>query len=190
MTAIHLHGELAKFGGPFFLDVRDAAEAIRAVDSQVPGLREVMAGGSWHVIVGPLDRGVDLGEESLSTVLDPSGEIHILPAVGGAGNGVGQVIAGIALIAVAWWNPLGWTAGMTMAVGGMGVGITTGGIVQMATKVPSSDYGSREAADKRPSFLFDGPTNTSTQGLPVPVIYGRVLVGSVVISAGISSEEV
>jgi predicted phage tail protein len=42
----------------------------------------------------------------------------------------------------------------------------------------------REAA-RLESFTFSGIVNTSKQGLPVPVAYGRLFVGSAVISSGL-----
>lgn len=47
------------------------------------------------------------------------------------------------------------------------------------------DYEKSEANNQAPSFLFNGPTNSSTQGFPVPVVIGRCRVGSVVVSAGL-----
>ena len=44
---------------------------------------------------------------------EPSGQqrITIAPVVSGAGgNGLGQILLGAALIAVSWWNPMGWAA--------------------------------------------------------------------------------
>jgi predicted phage tail protein len=35
-----------------------------------------------------------------------------------------------------------------------------------------------ERPENKPSFLFDGPVNTITQGHPVPVGYGKAFVGS------------
>lgn len=189
MKTVHLHGALADFGGPFVLDVRDPAEAVRALAIQVPGFRAAVEAGSWQVIRGPLGTGTALSEDDLLVSMEDGEDLHLIPAVEGAGNGVAQVIVGIALIAVGFFT-FGATSAVGLAMIGAGAGMAVGGIVQMTTKLPNSDYGSREQADQRPSFLFDGPTNTSTQGLPVPVIYGRVKVGSVVISAGITSEEV
>lgn len=48
-------------------------------------------------------------------------------------------------------------------------------------------YTSRNPPDQRTSYLFDGAVNTVAQGGPVPIIYGRMRVGSVVVSAGINS---
>lgn len=189
MKIIHLHGALgSQFEGPFSLDVRDPAEAVRALGTQLPGFRSEIESGNWHVLRGPLDAEDDLDEEGLVVALGQASEVHILPAVEGAG-GWFNVIAGAALIAVAWWNPAGWAAGTAMMAGAAGAAMAVGGIVQLTTSLSGSDYDQRERPDQRPSFMFDGPVNTSTQGLPVPVIYGRVRVGSVVISAGMNSEE-
>lgn len=189
MKTIHLHGALgSQFEGPFSLDVRDPAEAVRALATQLPGFREAVEAGSWQVIRGPLEGGEPLDEDGLTVALGGQSEIHILPAIEGAG-GAFNVIAGIALIAVAWWNPLGWAAGTAMMAGAAGAAMAVGGVIQMTTSMPGSDYGQRERPDQRPSFLFDGPVNTSTQGLPVPVVYGRIKTGSVVISAGMTAEE-
>jgi predicted phage tail protein len=61
----------------------------------------------------------------------------------------------------------------------------------MLSPTPQTDsYSDRERPGERPSFLFDGPTNTSTQGLPVPLIYGRMRVGSIVVSADLSADDI
>ena len=57
----------------------------------------------------------------------------------------------------------------------------------MLTPVP--DIPEREQ-DPRLSFNFSGIQNTSRAGVAVPVIYGQVLTGSVVISAGIETAQV
>ena len=44
--------------------------------------------------------------------------------------------------------------------------------------------------DPQKSYSFSGIQNTSVQGTPVPIIYGETIVGSVVISANVSTLEV
>jgi len=64
-------------------------------------------------------------------------------------------------------------------------------LTSMLSPTPQTDsYSDRERPGERPSFLFDGPTNTSTQGLPVPLIYGRMRVGSIVVSADLSADDI
>ncbi|WP_016856008.1 tail assembly protein [Halomonas smyrnensis] len=185
MKTIHLHGALAKqFGESFSLDVRDPAEAVRALSIQLPGFDAAIRAGDWHVIRGSLEDGESLSENDLTVGLGAAGELHLMPAVAGAGgDGIFQTIAGVVIAAVGFYTKQGW---MVKA----GVGLALGGASQMLAPSPQvSDYGNRERPDQRPSFLFDGPVNTSTQGLPVPLVYGRVRAGSVVISAGMNAEE-
>ncbi|MEA3250128.1 MAG: tail assembly protein [Pseudomonadota bacterium] len=194
MKEIHLHGSLgAHFGGRFSLDVRDPAEAVRALGIQLPGFREAIEADNWHVIRGPLEDGDSLDEGGLTVSLGNQNEIHILPAIEGAGDGAGKVIGGIALVGAAMFIPGGAAlAGIALqpAVAGLGISMALGGVSQMLAPTPQSGYEEREPPDQRPSFLFDGPVNTSTQGLPVPVVYGRIKTGSVVVSAGMTAEEI
>jgi hypothetical protein len=48
----------------------------------------------------------------------------------------------------------------------------------------------QDEGDPRKSFSFSGIQNVSRAGVPVPVVYGETLVGSVVISAGIDIVQV
>jgi predicted phage tail protein len=44
--------------------------------------------------------------------------------------------------------------------------------------------------DPRKSYSFSGVQNVSRQNVPVPIVYGEMIVGSIVISAGISTDKV
>ncbi len=184
MKTIHLHGALgSQFGGPFCLEVRDPVEAVHALSVQIAGFRQAIEKGHWHVIRGPLEGGEVLSEEGLSVSLGNATEVHILPAAEGAG-GVWNAVVGVTMVA------LGVATGNYKMVK-KGFNKTSDGITGFFSQsIKTGSYAGRESADERPSFLFDGATNTSTQGLPAPVIYGRIKTGSVVISAGLTSEEV
>ena len=90
----------------------------------------------------------------------------------------------MALVAVAWWNPLGWAAATTMMVGGMGASMMLGGVAQMLTKMPSMGGVGKEA-EKKSSTSFNSLQNMAAQGQSVPLAYGRILVGSMIISQGV-----
>lgn len=184
MKEIVLHGSLgARFGERFFLDVKTAGEAVHALSVQLPGFRDAIAKGNWHFLRGPLESNDSLTEQELPLGLGHTNQLHLLPAAEGAGNGILTTIVGVALIVVGvvTANPYLVAAG---------VGVTLGGVMQMTSPVAADDYANRERPDQRPSFTFDGPVNTSTQGLPVPIICGRVKCGSVVISAGMTAEQI
>lgn len=189
MKDIYLHGSLAEhYGDHYRMDVRDPREAVVAIASQVPGFRDTIQQGSWHIMRGPIDDQRALDEDGVTVALGQTQEMHIIPAAEGAGLGV---LVGAALIGGAFLVPGAFLAtGLSLALFTAGIGLAVGGAMQMLTSPPAANYDERETADERPSFLFDGPVNTSTQGLPVPLIYGRMRVGSVVVSAGLTAEDI
>ena len=81
------------------------------------------------------------------------------------------------------------TAGTVIAKSAVYVGasLVLQGVATMLTPVPEV---SEREQDPRLSFNFSGIQNTSRAGVAVPVIYGEVLTGSVVISAGIETAQV
>lgn len=58
----------------------------------------------------------------------------------------------------------------------------------MLTPKTSNNQQTSERKDKT-SYYFDGPANTTMQGVPVQLIYGRALVGSHGISAALTIDQ-
>jgi predicted phage tail protein len=149
-----------------------------------------MADQHYRVSVGRYDL-------ALEEIHDPAGQqsIKIVPVLQGAGA-VGRIIAGVALIALAIVNPFGAAAifgtAISTIVGGIGATLVLGGVAQLLTPVPKMPQGAASNTDQDPrkSYSFSGIQQTSRQGVPVPVVYGETLVGSVVISAGIDTVQV
>jgi len=69
----------------------------------------------------------------------------------------------------------------------MGASMLISGIAAMLAPKPQKQE-QTERKDKT-SYFFDGPTNTTVQGVPVQLIYGRCLVGSHAISAKVSVDQ-
>jgi predicted phage tail protein len=202
LRKIKLYGQLAKFIGRRVLeaDVATAAEAVRMLVANFPGLEKEMAEQHYRVTVGSYD--LDLDE-----IHDPAGQqdIKIVPVVAGAGGGLGKVLLGVALIAFAIAVPgLGAAAGataaatifgtgfstMALSIGMLGVSLTLGGVAELISPVPKVPQGPGTDNDPRKTFNFSGIQQTSRQGVPVPCVYGLTLVGSVVISAGTDTVQV
>ena len=84
-------------------------------------------------------------------------------------------------------------AGAAVAIGTIGLGLVFTGIAQSISPSPVQSGNTfergREAA-KLESFTFSGIVNTAKQGLPVPIAYGRVFVGSAVLSSGLDVDQV
>ena len=201
LRKIKLYGQLAKFIGKRVLeaDVATAAEAVRMLVANFPGLEKHMADQHYRVTVGTYDLALD-------EIHDPAGQqdIMIAPVVVGAGSGVGKVLLGVALIALSFvsfgagaWAGLGGfgataagTAAGSMAIFKIGAVLLLGGVAQLLTPVPTVPQGSGSDNDPRKTFNFSGIQQTSRQGVPVPCVYGLTLVGSVVISAGTDTVQV
>jgi predicted phage tail protein len=98
LRKIKLYGQLAKFVGKRVLtaDVATAAEAVRMLVCNFPGLEQHMAEQYYRVTVGTYDLGLD-------EIHDPAGQqdIKIMPVVAGAGAGA-KIAIGIALIALSF----------------------------------------------------------------------------------------
>ena len=192
LRKIKLYGKLAKFVGHRILeaDVATAAEAVRFLLANWPELEAHMADQHYRVTVGTYD--LDLEE-----LHHPAGAapISFVPVVAGAGA-VGRIIAGVALIALASLVTFGTVGGLfaagalNAAVFGIGASLVLGGVAQLLTPTPKAPQGIDSQDDPRKSYSFSGIQNTSRQGVPVPIVYGETIVGSVVISAGIDTVQV
>jgi predicted phage tail protein len=184
LRKIKLYGKLAKFIGHRTLeaDVATAAEAARFLVANWPELEKHMADQHYRVSLGSYD----LSEDELH---DPAGRqvIKIAPVVGGAGA-VGKIIAGIALIALSFIPGIGALAVSLMIT--VGSSLVLGGVAQLLSPVPRTPTGADSEQDPQKSYSFSGIQNTSRAGVPVPIVYGETLVGSVVISAGIDTVQV
>jgi predicted phage tail protein len=195
LRKIKLYGKLAKFIGHRVLeaDVATAAEAVRFLLANWPELEAHMSDQHYRVSVGTYD--IDLEE-----LHHPAGAapISFVPVVTGAGA-VGQILAGIAIIAFAIVTAgagliaglgLGFGASTAISIGLVGLSLVVGGVAQLLTPTPKATQGADGQDDPRKSYSFSGIQNTSRQGVPVPIVYGETLVGSVVISAGIDTVQV
>ena len=199
LRKIKLYGKLAKFIGHRVLeaDVATAAEAVRFLLANWPELEAHMSDQHYRVSIGTYD--IDLEE-----LHHPAGAapISFVPVVTGAGA-VGRILAGVALIALAFIPGIGTATAAAIAAGakagltvvgtalfGLGASLALGGVAQLLTPTPKVPQGADNQDDPRKSYSFSGIQNTSRQGVPVPIVYGETLVGSVVISAGIDTVQV
>ena len=184
MITVCLHGGLREYGRRFDLHAASPAEAVRALLVQLPGFREILSSGFYQVRFN----GHDFCEAELEHEFrqPESGILHIVPRIQGAGK-AGQIIAGVVLIAFAWWNPFGWAAaGALMSAG---IGLVAGGIAQMLARPPKLDNEQRGQKAGR-NTAFSNLDNTAAQGQPVPLAYGEVYCGSRVASQGVVSRRV
>lgn len=204
MRTVRLNGALGKkYGRIHKLAVKTPAEAVRALCANYPEFYNDLAkshekGVAYKCI---LDK-ERVGEDALAYPISRS--FSITPVVAGAGK-VGTIILGIALIATAFLTfgaslavpaMAGFGAMTTTGIGflgltyaniaWLGVAITLSGVSQLLS--PSVKQ-TQQSGQQEQNNYFNGPVNATAQGIAVPVGYGRMIVGSAVISAAITVED-
>jgi predicted phage tail protein len=192
LRKIKLYGRLAKFIGKRVLraEVATTAEAVRFLLANWPQLEGHMSNQHYRVSVGDWD----LVEDELGHPIGQQ-EIRFVPVVSGAGA-TGRIIAGVALVALASFVSFGTLGGMVAAgvinsaVFGVGVSLVIGGVAELLTPTPKIPQGPDTQDDPRKSYSFSSIQNTSRAGTPVPIVYGRCIVGSVVVSGGVDTVQV
>ena len=194
LRKVKLYGELADFIGHKELEavINSTADAIRFLVSNFPKLEEHMSQRYYKVLVDDYE----IGEEDIQNPVGQS-DISIVPVIAGAGGGLGKTLLGVAMIGLAFAVPgsiaftkTGITGGaLSKGLFGIGAALTLTGVSEMLFPLPTlPDFSNEE--DPRISFSFSGVQNTSRAGTSHPIVYGESITGSVVISAGIDTNQV
>jgi predicted phage tail protein len=213
MKVVKVYGALRKKLGQcrFQFEADTPAQALKALCVNFPGLEKWLLdseqdGVGYRVTIGR----EKVTEQNAVLIAAPFSErevFSITPVIAGAGQGAGQIFAGIGLIALAivagpaGAGFLGLGAGIfsgataatiSTTLGLVGASLVLGGIAQAISPAPVQSSASFERgrdAAKFESFTFSGIVNTAKQGLPVPIAYGRVFVGSAVLSSGLDVDQ-
>ena len=204
LRKLKLYGELANFIGhkEFEIQVHNLPQAISFLVNNFPEVEKYMNPKHYLVKVGNY-------EITESEIHDPIGQqdIHIIPVISGAGGDTfNTILLGAALIGASFFFPgaglFGTQAiGATGAAGlaGTGIGTLIGtGISAIGAGLVLQGIGNILYPVEDPtfednpqiSFNFAGTQNTARAGTPVPIVYGEIFTGSVVISGDIDTEAV
>jgi predicted phage tail protein len=219
MRAVKVYGQLAERLGQrvFRAEVASPAEAVRFLCANFRGLEQWLIdsaqdGIGFRVMVGK----TKVGEEDFAMSCSDDRAISITPVLAGAGGGTGSILAGIGLVALSFVSfGAGAFAGVGAAGGlfggaaaagaaiplasnalfAVGASLVLGGVASLITPssaLNQSTLATQAGRDPRQlkSFNFSGIQNTSVQGTPIPLVYGRMFTGSVVISAGITTTRI
>ena len=213
MHEIVLHGRLRdQFGKSYEMHVVSPLEAIRGLCLQLDGFANELRKGAYRLVRGDLDTGMELDEDTLPMTFGRARELHIVPIAEGSKRGVGKVVVGVAIVGLATLGAASFigpavslTGGFSIAAPGTAAlgGITFGeialfgaalaftGVAAMLSPAPQTPGAETfEPVEQRPSALFNGAVNAAEQGHPVPLIYGQFMASSVVISSGLTTEQI
>jgi predicted phage tail protein len=205
LRKIKLYGELAEFVGHKEFEVKadTLAHAVSFLVNNFEGIDRFMNPKHYQVKIGSY--AVDQSELSYPVGQE---DIHFIPVITGAGRGFGKILLGAALIGLAFIPFAGAGTGLGAAfkggfsaakfakvgfiskgLAGLGTALVLQGVSDMLFPVPEvPEFESEE--NPRLSFSFGGTQQTGRAGTPVPLVYGEIFTGSVVISGSIDTEQV
>lgn len=198
MKTVLLYGQLGqKFGRVHRYEVRSPAEAVRALCSTLKGFKQYVTDDKYYRIL--LGGKEELSEGDIINPVSEKESIRIIPVISGS-DGFGQIIAGAALVGLSLAFPyasatltagtFSSSIGLSSIAMGIGASLILSGVSTMLFAPQATSVDERERPENRPSFLFNGAVNTSRQGNAVPICYGQMVVGSQVISSGLSVEQI
>ncbi len=199
---VKLYGELAKFVGhkEFEVKAETVGKAVSFLVYNFPGIESYMNPKYYQIKVGDSD----IGEEEIHYPVGKQ-DIHFIPVISGAGKGFGKILLGAALIGLSFINFPGAGGGLMSAFEGgkfiglgkvgmiskglayVGASLLLTGVSELLFPLPKLE---NSEEDPQLSFNFSGVQNTSRAGTPVPIVYGEIFTGSVVISAAIDTNQV
>ena len=203
LRKLKLYGQLAEFIGhkEFEIKVNSVSQAVSFLIHNFPEVERFMGPKYYQVKVGDYD--IDKNELAYPVGQE---DIHFIPVISGAGRGMGKILLGAALIAGAFIvNPAisfsfksgvtgfsaltGVSGALTKAAIYVGASLVLSGVTDLLFPLPEPQKFSSEE-DPQLSFSFSGVQNTSRAGTPVPIVYGEIITGSVVISAAVDTNQV
>ena len=197
LSKIKVYGRLAKFLGQrsFYAEVKSPIEAFKFLVTNFPKLQAHAMQQNYCIKVGTYD----ITNNDLNIPVG-SQEIKIVPVVVGARRGIGRFITGAILIGAtiatggfggAAIGTLGLGAG-SVGVGtivtGIGASLMLSGATEMLFPIPKPPAVSDDPQER--NFSFNGVQNTSRAGIAIPIVYGETFTGSLVVSAGIDTEDI
>ena len=210
LKKIRIYGRLRKFLGQSYFEaaVSSPAEAIRFLLANFPEVERHMSDQFYKIKINNLDVDLDFigmkGQGDIQIIPMASGS---LPAVGAVVGSVFSAGAAVASAAVGAVTSVGGAAiaaakaiGAVPIIGTIATSVATDlvidGVTSLIAPTPSvptrnvEETFSQNDPEAVASFGFSGISNVSIAGVAVPIIYGEVFTGSVVISSGIDTVQV
>tara|TARA_R100000426_G_scaffold23142_2_gene20014 strand:+ start:710 stop:1309 length:600 start_codon:yes stop_codon:yes gene_type:complete len=194
LKKIKVYGTLRKFLGQaeFEVDLNTPREAISFLVCNFKGIEKHMAEQIYTIQVGTKV----ITEDLLN--LNTKDDIRIIPLV--HGNffqillGAGALFAKSAIPAKILGSTLLSTV-VTTTLATVGTSMVVDGVTSMLTPQQSnqsvaSGQDSLDPAALASNYSFTGLTNISNAGVPVNLVYGEILVGSIVVSNGVDTVQV
>lgn len=189
LRTIHFYGPYEERFGikTMKLDVDTPRTMVNGLISQVKGFRKQLEDDPRMSIVLTDADGNEpspLRPEEVDMSLGKATDIHFMPAIEGAG------IETAVMLEIAAWGASAAVAQLAAyVVVHVAAMVVLGAITRALAPSPSTSAGAGRPGEA-PSFIYNGAVNVVEQGYAVPLVFGVHTVGSIVVSAGVSVEEI
>ena len=184
LRKLKLYGELADFIGhkEFEIQVDSLAKAVSFLINNFPQVEKYMNPKYYQVKVG--NYAIDQEE-----IHHPIGQedIHIVPVIAGAF--FMPITVPYAPLSFSFQTGFAGGSLLAKSMAYLGTALVLQGVSDMLFPVPKPKEFKSEQ-DPQLSFSFSGTQNTSRAGTPVPIVYGEIVTGSVVISGAVDTQQV
>lgn len=186
MITVRLYGHLGKkFGTIHKYAIKNPVEALRAIEANYKGFKQAIQDPrvyGYKFIVDGQDRS---SKEELNYPVDS--ELKIVPILHGKGGKTGGwirvIIAVIIIVVLIIFQqyeavPYVWAFAISQFVQGVAI-----------LMYHPPEKGSATRAEQNAGKYFNGAANMTYQGAPVPLAYGRVMSGSLLVHAEVTTLE-
>ena len=193
LTTVKLHGNLAEQVGrdTWHIKVSSVSEALRAIDLMVQRRLTVaiVNNEKQHIKYQILVDEKNLFSKPIETVEEVKDSalfmqksmktIDVIPVLEGAGDDakdMAMIIGGALMFGMGAWmgSPMMMQLGLFTALIGLS---------NMLSQPPEfEDFREMEPMTKKESYLFSGPSNMYNPGGPIPIGYGRMMLGSLTVA--------
>ena len=206
LKKIKVYGKLRQFLGQstFEAAVKTPQQAVNFLRANFAGIDKHMNDQLYKIKIG----GNSVNDDLLN--MSASGDIQIIPVAIGAKSffkgvtnvfkGAANLVSDVVSTTVSFVANNALSIGATLLTGGVGGVLTSIGtsmIIDGVTSLlspqkPASSVSSVGDTDPamRGSYNFNGIQNISSSGVPIPILYGLVVSGSIIVSSSVDTAQI
>lgn len=181
LTQVRLYGHLGReFGRVHSYDIATVAEIVAALHANHPGFRQYLLEHSepgYRVLVNDEPHTAEM----LQLVVGVPSVIKVVPVIHGAGDGkgIGMIIGGVLLAALSYGIGAavgGAGAALGQIGAGIGLSMATAGVSTLLSPQPKTADVAQAEAERKRQFAFSSSADTISQGVPMPIRFGRQVI--------------
>ena len=184
LRKIKVYGRLAEYVGWHvnYADVKNMKDVYKYLVCNYPEIESHIMENMYRITI---NNDVIKTEEDL--LVKNEGEIKIIPIVSGSAWWFVPIFVGAGAAAVtvaATATSFAFVLGSALIATGVSMGIQGVTNLLFPQQTPEISFSGLSETDARVNYSFNGIQNVSRSGVCIPLIYGEVFCGSIVVSSG------